>query len=101
MIIYSATGINAYNLQFIESFFISSNNRELKCSCGNTRSGTLGEYGNYEECKLAMKILLEKISKNPDAAVIYAPAADELPKFTMKEHWHHATGKKTKSHGGS
>lgn len=101
MIIYSNTGINAYNLRFIESFFISSNNRELKCTCGSTRSGTLGVYDNYEECKLAMKILLEKISKNPDAAVIYAPTADELPKFTLKEHWHHATGKKTKSHGGS
>lgn len=101
MIIYSATGINAYNLQFIESFFISSNNRELKCACGSTRSGTLGEYANYEEVKLALGVLMEKIEKNPDAAVIYAPTADELPKWTLKEHWHHATGKKTKSHGGS
>jgi hypothetical protein len=101
MIIYSSTGVNAYNLQFIESFFISSNSRELKCACGSTRNGTLGKYANREECKLALEILMKRISENKNNGVVYAPAADELPKWTMKEHWHHATGKKTKSHGGS
>lgn len=99
MIIYSATGLNAYNLDFIERFFITPK-CELKCNCGSTVSGLLGEYSTSKEAELALKMLMERIKTAN--IVVYAPTADELPKFTsLKEHWHHATGKKTKSHGGS
>lgn len=102
MIIISKERNEAYNWDIAEKIFVASDRSAVKIVAGNTRAGNLGEYGSFERARKALEIVMADISLGrkevvymPDDATVQAKISDN------REYYHHATGKKTKGHGGS
>lgn len=60
----------------------------------------LKEYDNEKEAKEAISIIADEMCRKN---IVYVPTQEEVKtKIALDEKkWHHATGKKTKGHGGS
>ena len=102
MIIISKDRNEAYNWDAAERIYIASDRSAVKIVAGNTRAGNLGEYGSFEKAKKALEIVMTDITLGRKE-VVYMPD-DEMVQAKIsenKEYYHHATGKKTKGHGGS
>ena len=102
MIIISKDRNEAYNWNMAERIYIASNSSEVKIVAGSTRAGNLGKYGSFEKAKKALEIIMNEMILGrketiymPDDAMVQARMNEN------KEYYHHATGKKTKGHGGS
>lgn len=102
MIIISKERNEAYNWDIAERIYIAPDKSAVKIVVGNTRAGNLGEYGSFEKAKKALEIIMadislgrKKVAYMPDDAMVQAKISEN------KEHYHHATGKKIKGHGGS
>lgn len=102
MIIVSKDHNEVYNWNVAERIYIASDRAAVKIVAGSTRAGNLGEYGSFEKAKKALEIVMTEISIGkkevvwmPDDAMVQAKMNEN------KEYYHHATGKKTKGHGGS
>lgn len=93
-----------YNLDRATNIYISSDGCSIKICVDGTRGGQLGKYNSSEETKEAMVILVEEM-KNTRNNNIIQMATDEAVQTRVrvlsKQVYHHATGKKTKGHGGS
>lgn len=80
--------------------YVGSDGITIKADFSNGRGCQLGRYDSLEECKKALEMMAKEIGKvdtfqMPESAAIKA----EIVKNETS--WHHATGKKTKGHGGS
>lgn len=90
-----------FNLEHIGNVYIGSDRVSIKAVIGTTRGGNLGSYRTYEAAVKAMEVLVENIVRD-GVKIIYMPSDEEIEnKMRTKTVYHHATGKKTKGHGGS
>lgn len=71
------------------------------CITGDKKPNTLGSYKSELEAKKALETTIRAVAS--DEKVVLVPDEDTV-QATLHGHtevWHHATGKKTKGHGGS
>lgn len=57
----------------------------------------LARYENEAETRKALKFMYIRLAQSEK--ILYMPNSEQLK--SIDEKWHHATGKKTKGHGGS
>ena len=90
-----------FNLNDATNIFVG-NDDSAKIRLGSITAGCLGIYRSNIEVNMAIEMLAERIACNT-GSIVYMPTDEEV--FARiknrKEVWHHATGKKTKGHGGS
>lgn len=100
MFIIGKTHGDIYNLDFVESIFINHEN-SIKVRADKTTSGEIGKYGSYEEARIALEIIAEKIRLGHN--MIFTPTDKEVEAKSTNNFtpYRHQDGRKTKGHGGS
>ena len=103
MIIVNKERTELYMAEHIGNIYISAGRTyaiKVRTNTG-TQGGTMAEYDTETEAKTALKIVMRDIAAKKE--IIYMPEEKEIKAAVAndKEVWHHATGKKTKGHGGS
>ena len=80
--------------------YVGSDGVTIKTDFKNGRGCQLGRYDSPEECKKALEMLAKETGKTD---IFQMPESTAIKAEIVKNEtcWHHATGKKTKGHGGS
>ncbi len=89
------------NSDYVETFFIGADGNTIKANFANSNKGCqIAQYSTILETETALEMLAKAISEKTSIAM---PTTKEIQgKMAENEaRWHHATGKKTKGHGGS
>lgn len=96
-----ATDGSIFNMQHIISIYYASGTRLMRVDMINGRSARVSDEMTSAEGKACMSIITRRITERKD--VIEVPNENEIQAELRKDDaaWHHATGKKTKGHGGS
>lgn len=90
------------NVAAIASIHIGHDGRSIKTSYQNRDGCQLGIYASEKATQIAMELLAKNISMGNSEIYFMPQDADVDARIgNMEEKWHHATGKKTKGHGGS
>lgn len=101
MFIVSKEKNDAYNLEKAERIYIGFDKPVVKIVSGSTRAGNLGEYETFEKARKALQMALKDVELGKKL-VAYMPGDEAVETALIeREYYHHATGKKTKGHGGS
>ena len=89
----------------VQKYFVCSSQFEgymfSACIAGDKKPDLLGEYKSELEAKKAMETIIRAVASGEK--IVLVPNEDTV-QATLHGHtevWHHATGKKTKGHGGS
>ncbi len=71
------------------------------CVKGDEKPNILGEYKSELEAKKALETVIRAVAS--EEKIVMTPDESQLKAllYGHTEVWHHATGKKTKGHGGS
>lgn len=90
------------NLDAVAAIYIGSNEITIKVDYKGGDGCQIGKYDSSQECRTALSILSKKM-RDERIVVLEMPTAEMIKAELTKEEtpWHHATGKKTKRHGGS
>lgn len=88
------------NFNNIVELFTGSNKTAVAAKQVDGRIICLKEYDTEKEAREAIGMIADEMNRKD---IIYIPKKDEIKaKINLEEQkWHHATGKKTKGHGGS
>lgn len=90
------------NMDAVSVIYIGSNETSIKVDYKSGNGSQIGKYNSAQECKIALSILSKKM-KDERIVILEMPTAEMIKAELAKAEtpWHHATGKKTKNHGGS
>lgn len=96
-----ATDGSVFNARHIISIYYASGTRTMRADLTNGRSARASDEMTSAEGKACMSIITRRITERKD--VIEVPNENEIRAELRRDNtaWHHATGKKTKGHGGS
>lgn len=80
--------------------YVGSDGITIKADFKNGRGCQLGRYDSLEECKKTLEMMAKEVGK---VNIFQMPESAAIKAEIVKNEacWHHATGKKTKGHGGS
>lgn len=87
-------------MEQITNLYIGADNCTIKVDYANGKGCQIGRYNGEKEAKAAVEIVVRSMQRNE---VSFMPNDEEvrIAIKTQETKWHHATGKKTKGHGGS
>lgn len=90
------------NLDKISELLIGREGNKLTIARENGAMGVFADYNTEAEAREALAMLVEFMNTGK-REVFILPDEEEIRAHIRagKERWHHATGKKTKGHGGS
>ncbi len=90
------------NIAAISSIYIGHDGRSIKTNYQNRDGCQLGTYASEKATQIAMEILEKNICIG-NSEIYFLPQDTDVDAWIANagEKWHHATGKKTKGHGGS
>lgn len=88
------------NFNNVVELYTGNNKTAVAVKQTDGRIICLKEYETEKEAKVAICMIADEMNRKD---IIYVPSKDEIKaKMNLEEQkWHHATGKKTKGHGGS
>lgn len=94
-------GTAVINTQQVEALYTTQDKRALRVELTNGKPWNVGRYGSTEEALAAVQIIFKQMSTGRET--VQVPDDDTVRAFIVqnKQAYHHATGKKTKGHGGS
>ena len=100
MFIVRKDGKSIINFDQIETLYIGGDGCSIKVDYKSGKGCQLGTYSSITEAKEVMELIAGSIGKTE---VYHMPSDDAIKaRMNLKEkRYHHATGKKTKGHGGS
>lgn len=90
------------NMAAVSSIYMGHDNCSVKVDYQNGKGCQLGRYNSERATQIAMDMLVEKIGIGK-TEIFFMPDDKDIDAKLANESnlWHHATGKKTKGHGGS
>lgn len=88
------------NLEHVATMYIGSDGCSVKADYKGGNGCQLGRYNSAKEAEKAMEIVADSIGKT-DICFMPEDNAVKAKANLDEQRWHHATGKKTKGHGGS
>lgn len=94
-------GGSLFNVSHIVSVFYGNQTGNIRAEMMNGRNAVLSKSMTEEEGQICLKLIAERIATGKD--IIVCPDLTQVKAVLANEEAprHHATGKKTKGHGGS
>lgn len=89
------------NMQQVSCIYIGADACTIKADFENGRGCQIGRYASEKEALIAMEIITETMRRGEICAAPDDEAVRGRIRSSPESPWHHATGKKTKGHGGS
>ncbi len=103
ILLYSRYTNELINLNYVYSLFADCrSDNAIRYRAAETRSSVTEIYDSPEDARMALQQLADRIAKadhGVGAVIVTIPSRAEIKQKTTP--WHHAEGKKEKSHGGS
>lgn len=88
------------NTEQITSMYVGADGCTIKADFRNGKGCQIGRYNSEKECQIAIEIIAGSFGRS-DACFMPEDNAINAKISLGGQKYHHATGKKTKGHGGS
>jgi hypothetical protein len=85
----------------IASIFYGTQTGSIRADMANGRNATISERMTEEEGRICLELISGDIERGKELIICPSPEKIRAAIANGENRWHHATGKKTKGHGGS
>lgn len=94
-------GGSIFNMEHIVSIFFGEQTGNVRAEMMNGRNAVISERMTSDEGRICLEMISNDIAREKELIVCPGPEQIRAAIANRENQWHHATGKKTKGHGGS